>query len=153
MSTASRLRGLKVKREVPCRLQDKAQVERYLRSAIEEKVPKQKLELEGEMYRLIGAIPKDYDYLNGLVAVYTSQLGGYYEPGEEYYAMAAWMPGVLQMPIAVHELTHALQDQHYALEKFIDQKSESSDQLMAKSALVEGDATAVMIDYSRMIVG
>ena len=60
------------------------------------------------------------------------------------------MPAAFQTTIAVHELTHALQDQYFDLQKFVDAKTENSDLLLAHSALVEGDATAVMIDYDRI---
>ncbi len=153
MKSASKIRGLRVLRSVPCRLQDKKQVERYLRDTINEKIPAKRIENEGEAYRLLGIIPQDFDYLNGIIKLYTGQLGGYYDPEKEYYAMAAWMPMMMQLPIAVHELTHALQDQHFKLDDFIDHERLDSDALMAHSAMVEGDATAVMIDYSRSLTG
>ena len=120
---------------------------------IDEKIPVEKLQSEELAYKLLGLIPLDYDYKNGIVSLYTEQLGGYYEPKEEYYGMAKWMPMVMQMPIAVHELTHALQDQHFNLDTFLDDTLESSDALMARSALVEGDATAVMLDYANSLRG
>ena len=151
--SASRLRNLKIKRKVPCRLQDRAEVERYLRTTIDKKIPRERVRQEGEVYRLLGLIPADYDYFNGLIDLYTDQLGGYYDPDQEYYAMASWMPMVMQMPIAVHELTHALQDQHFGLDDAIDHEKQVSDSLMARSGLIEGDATAVMLDYSRELSG
>ena len=151
--TASRIRGLSVRRPVPCRLKDKQQVEAYLRETIKKKYSVSRIENEGTMLRMLGMLPANYDYYNSLIELYTDQLGGYYEPVEEYYAMAAWMPASMQMSIAVHELTHALQDQHFALDKVIDDLSLSSDEQLARAALVEGDATAVMLDYSHMLAG
>ena len=150
---ASKIRGLKNKKKVPCRLQDKSEVEQYLRSAIKEKAPADRLEHEAWSYRLLGVIPWDYNYTEGLVKMYTEQLGGYYDSEKEYYAMAAWMPAIMQAPIAVHELTHALQDQNYDLDKLIDEKRDTSDTMMSRSALVEGDATAVMLDYTKLLSG
>jgi len=46
----------------------------------------------------------------------------------------------------VHELTHALQDQHFDLTK-LDDTVETSGQDFALTALVEGDATSVEDDY------
>jgi hypothetical protein len=46
----------------------------------------------------------------------------------------------------VHELTHALQDQKFDLDK-IDRRVETSGESFAITALVEGDATAVENDY------
>jgi hypothetical protein len=153
MRTASRIRNLAIKKTVSCKLQDKAQVERYLRDAISKKVPEQKIRNEGRVYQLLGFIPKDFEYLDGIIEMYLSQLGGYYDSESEYYAMASWMPAPMQLPIAIHELTHALQDQHYNLDKLIEHEGNVSDHLMARSALVEGDATAVMLDYSRSLAG
>ena len=151
--SASKLRGLEIKRSVPCKLQDRGQVETYLRNTIKEKIPAKRLEFEGRVYKVLGLIPIDYAYVDGLVTLYTEQLGGYYDPDKEYYAMAQWIPLPMQMPIAVHELTHALQDQHFSLDGLLDQVKETSDALMARSALVEGDATAVMLDYARSLAG
>lgn len=153
MEAVSNIRRLRVLTDVPCRLQSRTEVESYLRDTIKRKISDQRIEMEGRVYKLLGLIPPEYDYLNGIVALYTDQLGGYYDPDLDYYAMADWMPVVMQMSIAVHELTHALQDQHFDLGKLIDNNRETSDALMARSALAEGDATAVMLDFERERVG
>ncbi len=153
IGVASSIRGLSILRTVPCKLQSRAEVEKYLRQTLHKKVPAERVQREGVIYRLLGLIPMDYDYVNGVVKLYTDQIGGYYDPEKEYYAMAAWIPAVMQMPIAVHELTHALQDQHFNLDHLVDDEKEFSDTLMARAALIEGDATAVMIDYSRKMTG
>ena len=46
----------------------------------------------------------------------------------------------------VHELTHALQDQHFDLSK-LDDEIETSGEDFALTALVEGDATSIEDDY------
>lgn len=150
---ASKLRNLSVLSTVKCLLQDRTEVEKYLRDTLSIKIPQQRIENEGRVFKSLGLIPLDYAYVDGLIQLYTSQLGGYYDPDKDYYAMASWMPDAMQMPIAVHELTHALQDQHYDLGKMIDPEHEVSDALMARSALIEGDATAVMTDYARKLGG
>lgn len=150
---ASEIRGLRVKSKIPCRVQNREEVERYLREAITKKNPAIKLQNEERVLKLLGLLPLDFDYAGGLIKLYTEQLGGYYDPEKNYYAMAAWMPAMLQLPIAVHELTHALQDQHYDLQKLLDEKRDQSDVIMARLALVEGDATAVMLDHSKALAG
>ncbi len=153
MEVVSKLRELSVKKQVPCQLQNRTEVEKYIRSSIKKKIPEERIRHEGVVYKMLGFLPPDYDYLNQVIALYTEQLGGYYDPEKKQYVMAAWMPAVIQMPIAVHELTHALQDQHFNLEKLIDQEHESSDTVLAHTALIEGDATAVMLDYTRRLNG
>lgn len=149
--SASAIRGLKIKRHVPCVLQEKAAVRKYLLETLSERVPKKKLTAEAVSYRLLGFIPEDFDYESGIVSLYTDQIGGYYDTKKDRYVMAAWLPEFMQISIAVHELTHALQDQHFDLEKFSDDESLTSDQQLARAALVEGDAMCVMSDFGRSL--
>ena len=150
---ASEIRGLRIQKKVPCKRHSKKRVEKYLRETVDEKVNPAKLESEEIVYKLIGLIPEDYEYKEGMIELYLSSLGGYYEPGKKLFVMADWLPDGMQANVIAHELTHALQDQHFSLESFIDPNSNNSDSMVARSALVEGDATAVMLDYSRRLSG
>ncbi len=60
------------------------------------------------------------------------------------------------MPVLAHELTHALQDQNFGLEKWMkagtsdktpEENVEADEQIAARHAVVEGQAMMVMIDY------
>ena len=153
LKRASQIRGLPIKEETPCSIKDKEQVKDYLIHTINTKIPKERMAAEALIYRAFGFIPRTFNYEEGIVKLYLDQLGGFYDPESNSFTMAAWIPAMLQVTVAVHELTHALQDQYYNLEEFIDIKKYSSDQLLARSALVEGDATAVMIDYTRDLLG
>jgi hypothetical protein len=153
LEQAVKIRGLERKSQVPCLVSDKAQVAKFLRETIATKLPPNKIEMEQLVYRTLGVVPEDYDYANGIIELYASQIGGYYDPEKKHFIMAAWMPAALQVTVAVHELTHALQDQHFDLEKMMDPKLENGDKLLAIAALVEGDATAVMTDYMRALAG
>ncbi|MCO6429383.1 MAG: hypothetical protein J5J00_00860 [Deltaproteobacteria bacterium] len=149
LQKASVIRGLAVLNSVPCKIEDREGVRRYLLETISKQLPPERLQSEELVYREIGLLPRDYDYAHGIVELYLSQIGAYYDPERNHYVMASWLSSELQDDITIHELTHALQDQHYNLEKVIDHKVESGDYLLARAALVEGDATFVMLDYSR----
>ena len=153
VKVASSVRRLKLKQAVPCHMRSRSEVETYLRETILKKVPKARLDQEGKVYQLLGMLPQGYNYLDELVKLYTEQLGGYYDADLNYYVMADWMEKDGQMDIAVHELTHALQDQYFDLNKFINYEADAGDTLLAKAALVEGDATAVMLDFQRELEG
>jgi hypothetical protein len=148
LKDAAQIRGLNIKRATPCLVSDKEDVRKYLLATIDEKIPQARLLAEQAIYKSFGFLPYDFDYEKGLVQLYLDQLGGYYDPVKKHYVMAAWIPDFLQNSVAVHELTHALQDQHFNLETFLDHQKYSTDELLARSALVEGDATAVMMDYT-----
>jgi len=150
---ASVIRGLEIKHDVPCFVRNREQIEAYLIETINEKIPEEKFALEEYVYKKIGLLPAEFDYRSGLIDLYMSQIGGYYDPERKHFVMAGWMPRTMQSAIAVHELTHALQDQYFDLSAFMDIERYSSDEIFARSALVEGDATAVMMDYVRDLAG
>jgi hypothetical protein len=153
VQSASAVRGLNVRRPVPCQLKTRKEVERYIAEKLKTEIPREKILNEEKLYKALGLFPEDFNYEKTLVALYGEQVAGYYDPRAKYYAMAAWIPAAFQLPIAVHELTHALQDQHFDLEKLTEPSKEINDTALARAALVEGDASAVMIDYNRKLWG
>lgn len=149
LKEASAVRGLSVVSTVPCIVEDKEAVRTFLNDTIRTELPPHKLAMEEVAYKAIGLIPDSFDYQTGLVEFLVTQIGGYYNPKKKLFVMAGWLPAALQKGVAVHELTHALQDQHYNLKPLMDTHNATTDAGLAVSALVEGDASAVMFDYER----
>lgn len=147
LQQAVEIRGIKPHSKVPCVVHSRSEVATFLRFMISEKLPKNSLEMEGAVYRALGVVPDSYDYPKGIFEAYTREIGGYYDPYKKLFVMVDFLSAELQMPVAVHELTHALQDQRFNLDTFLDPKIGNSDLLLAHAALAEGDATAVMEDY------
>ncbi|MFN4897155.1 MAG: hypothetical protein ACK5GN_10760 [Pseudomonadota bacterium] len=146
---ASKVRELTTLSPVPCVVEDRPAVTRFIQDTIREDLPPHKLANEEIAYRAVGLIPDSFDYQKGLVEFLVSQIGGYYNPKKKLFVMAGWLPAVVQGGVAVHELTHALQDQHYNLKEIMNVREATTDSGLAASALVEGDASAVMFDYER----
>jgi len=144
---AGKLRSLAPHASVPCVIRSRGEIELFLRKNIAEKFPKETLAMEQLLYQALGIVPDDYPYEKEIVQAYVQQIGGYYDPDRKEFVMLDSMPEKLQGPVAVHELTHALQDQKFGLSHFLDPKERESDELMARAALVEGDATAIMQDF------
>jgi len=150
---ASAVRELKARSSVSCVVEDRAAVTRFIQDTIREDLPPEKLAMEERAYRAVGLLPDSFDYQHGLVDFLVSQIGGYYNPKKKLFVMAGWLPASVQGGVAVHELTHALQDQHYNLSSIINAKDATTDSGLAASALIEGDASAVMFDYERRAAG
>src|SRR5260370_32496185 len=49
--------------------------------------------------------------------------------------------------VMAHELTHALQDQHFQIEVWVKAARPNDDAELAREAVLEGSAMAAMIDY------
>jgi hypothetical protein len=83
-------------------------------------------------------------YTDAMVGVYGSDFYG----GEEGWVgigLAGWFVGPFEELIYVHEFTHALQDQHFGIGA--SPLIADSDQFLARTALVEGDAELVQRMY------
>jgi hypothetical protein len=61
--------------------------------------------------------------------------------------LMAESPASFQKMFLSHEITHALQDDHFDLKKLDLERKDNDDYVIAAGALVEGDAILVMIEY------
>lgn len=151
MDSVAKLRGLDFKRPVPAETQDQEGWGAYLAVEIEKAYP---AEIVDGMVRglvKLGMLDEPLDFGEQLHNALLSQAGAYYdtETGNFYYLMTD-MPTEELAVLASHELTHALQDQHFDLDKLMSAleqepgKLRNDDAALAFSSLVEGEATYLM---------
>ena len=62
--------------------------------------------------------------------------------------IADWIPAEMQNMVLSHELTHALQDQNWDLETYLHGARGDDDATNARQAVVEGSATAAMMQQA-----
>lgn len=80
----------------------------------------------------------------------TTQAGAYYDPAAKAFFLVM-VPGsdLMLDTMSAHELTHALQDQHFDLERFLPADGKlDDDAATARRFVAEGDATPVMLLYT-----
>ena len=153
--------GLPIKSHVKHQVTSRAEVESYLKKKFEEDQSSKRLQ-EGEIVlKKFGLLDRDFSLKPFLLALLKEQIEAYYDSKTKTVYMLDWVDIEDQKPVLAHELTHALQDQHSGLEKWNDQtpdevslnSREDTDHLArdemdtAREAVVEGQATAVMMDY------
>ncbi len=71
---------------------------------------------------------------------------GYYSLKDKSLFLYDDIKGSYQMGVLIHEMVHALQDQHFGLKKLHETGRASGDRDKAMAALIEGDATYTMIE-------
>ncbi|MGM0510407.1 MAG: DUF6782 family putative metallopeptidase [Thermoplasmatota archaeon] len=76
---------------------------------------------------------------------YTDQVMGFYDEENNIMYVIEGRSSLMDRITLAHELTHALQDQHFDLTEYTDE--EQTDSYYARHAVLEGDATKVMYDY------
>ena len=147
----SRLRGLARKRPVQRGVMQKHEIEQRLLARIDEEYSPEELAAEELAMKRLGLIPADVDYKQLVIDLLADQIAGFYDPiaGELY--IAGWqdlgMGAAGDDMVMSHEITHALQDQHFNLRAFMKPDKRNGDASVARQALVEGDGTAVMIEH------
>ncbi|MEX1046972.1 MAG: hypothetical protein WD757_00765 [Actinomycetota bacterium] len=115
-----------------------------LRNFAEQELPRGPLRRRGLAWETIGAIPEGTNLRDAHLDLLGSQVVGFYIPEtEELFFLGSNDPSPLERYILAHELTHALDDQHFDLDR-IDALSGKcqDDAVAAATAVVEGSAEA-----------
>lgn len=94
-----------------------------------------------------GLLPKKFDLDSFMVELLTEQIAGLYDPKAHEFYIADWIPVKSQREVMAHELTHALEDQHFQIELWLKAARPNDDAELAREAFLEGNATAAMVDY------
>lgn len=139
-------RGLTFAHPVHIRFLDgKAFDEKVAVPAAEKKEAREEAERYLATARALGLASGNPDLLDALDRLGRTQVLGVYDPvAEELYVDGTELtPGV--RAVVVHELTHALQDQHFDLEALEENAPRGAE--IAVEALVEGDAERIRERY------
>jgi len=132
--------GLRFKHPPGIAARSREQVRSYLRHKLDRDLPPAELEGAALAYRLFGLIPDTLDLRTLLLALYTEQVVGYYDPDSAtLYVVEGTDPAQVRLVLA-HELVHALQGQYLDLDSLLDQPRQN-DRRMAAQAVMEGQAT------------
>lgn len=143
----SEIRQLRVLRRVRSGAQSRAEIEQMLIRNLDSSSKPEELEAAELALKKLGMAPSDFRYRDFIISLLTEQVAGYYEPKTQMFYLADWIDLEGQMPVMAHELTHALQDQHFDLKRFDKLPKHESDASLAAHALVEGDAMVLMTQY------
>ena len=147
LKETSELRELSILKAVKSGAQSRADIERMIIRNLDSDTTPAEMHAAEVLLRAFGLAPKDFAYRTFLVKLLTEQVAGYYDPKAQQFYLADWIELDGQKPVMAHELTHALQDQHFNLKRFEKWPQGDSDAELAAHALIEGDATLAMTIY------
>lgn len=107
------------------------------------------------LYQMLGLLNEDADFESIVLDLYGEQVAGFYDGDTAEIVVPAREDGfsLLQQGTLVHELVHALTDQHFSFndpfQAMVDE--ELLDQASAYQALIEGDATLAEVQWVRSL--
>jgi hypothetical protein len=158
------LRHLPFQHEVKRDVTAREDIGKYLLEEFEKEMGPEELRAQELTYKAFGLLPTGLDYKETVLEVYTQEVGAFYDPETDTMHLIKESgggrdPGLLESllgrkkgfdkeetkVVIAHELTHALADQHYDLDKMLDEVVHDDDRELALSALIEGEATFTMM--------
>src|SRR5271156_23971 len=147
LQQVSKITGLKQLTPVKKTLRSREEIRAFvIREMDEDKNPAERY-AGARSAEAFGLIPKGFDLDNFMVDLLTEQIAGLYDPKAREFYIADWIPLDDQRMVMAHELTHALQDQHFQIELWVKAARPNDDAELAREAVLEGSAMAAMIDY------
>ena len=147
LKETSELRELAILKAVKSGAQSRADIERMIIKNLDADTTPEEMRAGEVLLKAFGLAPRDFAYRSFLIKLLTEQVAGYYDPKAQQFYLADWIDLEGQKPVMAHELTHALQDQHFNLKRFEKWPKGDSDAELAAHALIEGDATLAMTLY------
>ena len=151
------IRGLKFTGDVKTAAIDRSELPKRLREQMELTSPYPLSEWTPVLRALQLVDSKSDDLVPDLIDLYQSQVLAYYDPFTRTYYSINQLPEavaelagsreLLEQGVVLHELTHALQDQHFEIGKKTAALRKDTDAAMAYHAVIEGEATLVMMAH------
>jgi hypothetical protein len=153
---------LPIEHTVKRKLISRDEVNRYLREKFDEDEDAKRMERSEIVLKKFGLLDRDFHLGPFLLSLLTEQIAGFYDNKTKTVNLLDWIQPDEQKPVLAHELTHALQDQKVGLTKWSsvslngpshnvqeDNRHLQVDEAdTARSAVAEGQAMAVFVDYT-----
>src|SRR5437868_10341804 len=160
---------LPIQHKVKRKLVNRDTVEKDLTDRLRNDEDSQRMEHAELVLKKFGFLPRDFHLRQFFIGMMREQVAGYYNVKDQTVYLLDWIEPSAQRAILAHELTHALQDQNFHLEKWdkssdeekdkkkkkwspenLDPMQESTDdeQLVARVALLEGQGMVELLDYA-----
>ncbi|MEJ2556063.1 MAG: hypothetical protein P8186_07530 [Anaerolineae bacterium] len=142
------IRGLEPLQDVPPLFLTRAQLRQHLETEYTEARVSSALDRDHELYVTLDLLDPAADFRQIALDSAAQNIAGFYAPQEQILYLVAESVNMFASEeiVYAHEYTHALQDQHFGLTRFLSGDM-NADQAIAARALIEGDATLVMGAY------
>jgi Zn-dependent peptidase ImmA (M78 family) len=126
----------------------RSQMKDALLAEMKEQYTDDRIEYEGEMLKWFNLIPKDADYRDIIfdssdVAV----IAGLYVPRKKTLFVGEYLDPAVSEIVCAHEIVHAFQDKKLNLQQLDEANKNNFDASMALHSFIEGEATAIMLEY------
>lgn len=138
------LRGAKFQRPVKVQMSDTKSLRAYIEKREAEMASPARLHRDECAAKLLGLVAPDLDLRAFELEILESQVGGFYDPKSDTFFLMDGLKGAGARIILAHELTHALDDQLFDLDKALTAANEVTDAELTIRSVIEGSGTNLM---------
>jgi hypothetical protein len=149
VKTLAGITGLQEEHAVPYGRMSQPQLRKFLAHRIKKTLKPKEIASDELTLKLFGLVPADFDLKKSTIDLLTEQAAAFYDYQEKRLFLLDVASFTSEETTLAHELAHALADQHFNLEKFVDTDSEDDDENLAHTAVVEGQASWLMLAFQR----
>jgi hypothetical protein len=157
-----KLRELNFTSKVPLVVKSRDEAQQMLRGEMARDHSEEDLRIGGETGAMTGLFPPGMALKDETLKLLRGQIAGFYDPHEKEMVLVTgaldlgfWNNAaqfvtrrdIVGEMILAHELTHALQDQHFHIESMLNRVKDNDDRTLALKAVAEGDATLAGFGY------
>jgi len=142
----SEITGLEARHKVGYSIIGRDRLKTFLEERVKEEIKPEEIRVEQLLLHEFGFLPAEFDLKATMIELYTEQAAAFYDFQRKKLVVLESDDNSMQHAALVHELAHALADQHFHLKKYLDQAGKNDDGALARMAVMEGQATWLMAE-------
>lgn len=148
VKSLSSISGFSEVHPVPYGTISKKQLRRFLGKRIKKTLKPDEIRADELALKMFGLVPQNFDLKKSTIDLLTEQAAAFYDYDAKKLFLLEGAPLNDEITTLAHELSHALADQHFDLGKFMEDSPTNDDEDLAHTAVVEGQASWLMIAYN-----
>ena len=141
-ASLSEITGWQIRKKVPSEMLSNDRFRRIVETSMKKGSHEKEIHLEEVTLKMFGFVPQDFNLAKESVDLVSEQAAAFYDYNKKrLFVLESTPSGPEQQLALVHELAHALADQHHNLGKYLTRGSPDDDATTARQAVMEGQAT------------
>ncbi|HVW10176.1 MAG TPA: hypothetical protein VHC90_16430 [Bryobacteraceae bacterium] len=149
----SEITGFHVRRHLPFQLITREQVNAYVKNQIRHSVRPKDIYAEELSLKKLGFVPANFDLRQTTIDLLTEQAAAFYDFHQKKLFISDWAASTMRDEALVHELAHALADQNFNIEKYLNKDPADAEESLARQTVVEGQASWLTIEFAARQAG
>ncbi len=138
----SGITGWQIRKKVPSEMLSNDRFRRIVATSVKKASHDKEILAEETTLKMFGFVPQDFNLARESVDLVSEQAAAFYDYNKKrLFVLESTPSGAEQQLALVHELAHALADQHHHLGKYLTRGSPDDDATTARQAVMEGQAT------------